>query len=359
MTAREREQQIQPAERAAPTYERTWEIRRRGGRSVSDESRTSYYGIPPIHKPHWKWEIILYFFLGGISGASYVVATIAHLFGGREGERIARVGRYISFAALIPSPLLLIKDLGRPERFHHMLRIIKLRSPMSVGTWGLTTFGGFCTLSVLCQAASDGLLRSGLACRILTALPARLIGVIGSVFAFFVSGYTGVLLAATAVPLWAKNYLLMGPLFLSSALSNAATAMTLALSLGKNTSAQTLKRLERLDMVARLAELGLLLATRKNLGPIIGRPLREGRYARMHMLGVIGLGIVAPTALQAPFIILGKHASRLVSVLSSLMTLAGGLLFRYVILKAGYASADDPQATFEFARRNGHKGRME
>ncbi len=71
----------------ATAYQRRWEPRRSGGRSVSDESRDSYYNVPVIHKPHWKWLIVVYFFLGGISGASYVVATVAHLFGGAEARR--------------------------------------------------------------------------------------------------------------------------------------------------------------------------------------------------------------------------------------------------------------------------------
>ena len=93
----------------AVTYERSWETKRGGGgRSVADESRDSYYGVPAIHRPHWRWLIVLYFFLGGLAGASYFVASLAHLFGGadRENERITRGGRYLSMAALIPCPLL-------------------------------------------------------------------------------------------------------------------------------------------------------------------------------------------------------------------------------------------------------------
>src|SRR5919205_605324 len=106
-------------------YQRKWE-NRRALRSVSDESRDSYYNIPPIHKPHWGLMVIVYFFLGGISSASYVIASVADLFGGSEAARIKRVGRYLSFAALIPCPPLLTLDLGRPDRFHHMLRVVKL-----------------------------------------------------------------------------------------------------------------------------------------------------------------------------------------------------------------------------------------
>lgn len=331
-------------------YERHWEPRR-GGRSAADEARTSYYHVPVIHKPHWKWLIIVYFFLGGISSASYVIASIAELFGGRGGERITRVGRYLSLAALIPSPILLILDLGHPERFLYMLRIIKLRSPMSVGTWGLTIFGIFATLSALIQGARDGLFGwSRLLSRLLLALPCAAINVIGGLFGFFVGGYTGVLLAVTAVPIWARNALLLGPLFLASAMSSASAAIALVLAVARGTSHDTIRRLERLDRLALLAELGLILIARRNAGPVIGRPIRAGRLGRILGWGVLGGGILAPLAVQLIGKVVGGRAWRWTTILSSLLTLSGGFLLRYVMVMAGHASADDPAATFAFAR---------
>lgn len=337
------------------SYQRRWEPKR-GGRSVSDETRSSYYNVPVIHKPHWKWLIICYFFLGGISSASYVIATVAEIWGGRDGRPITRVGRYLSLAALIPSPILLILDLGRPERFHHMLRVVKLRSPMSLGTWGLTIFGMFCTLSALIQAAQDGLLsRITPINRLLLALPGKPINIVGGVFGFFVGGYTGVLLGVTAVPLWARNALLLGPLFLSSAMSSACAAITLVLSLVRGVRHNTLLRLERLDTLALLAELGLILSARANAGQVISRPIREGRLGLIFRWGVLGGGILAPLAIQIRSLVSRRPLSRALMILSSLLTLTGGFLLRYVMVMAGRASADDPQSTFEYARRSGRQ----
>ncbi len=337
----------------ATEYRRTWENKRAAARSVSDESRDSYYGVPTIRKPHWKWMIIIYFFLGGISGASYVVAAIANWLGGAGSTKIVRAGRYLSFATIIPGTLLLIADLKRPARFFYMLRILKLRSPMSVGSWGLTGFGLFTGIAAAIQLAQDGLLRwLGPINTLLLRLPARLIGLVGSAFGFFVAGYTGVLLAATAVPLWAKNALLLGPLFISSALSNATAAITLMLSLTKGVSAKTLKRLEQLDLVAMIAELGLILAIKANTGKIIGKPLREGTTGAIHRWGVLGLGITAPLLIQIKGKLTGK-TSRLEAALSSIMILAGGFLMRYVMVMGGRESADDPRATFEYAKLDG------
>ncbi|GBD16316.1 hypothetical protein HRbin26_01212 [bacterium HR26] len=331
-------------------YERRWETRRQPGGSAADEARDSYYGLPAIHKPHWKWSIVLYFFLGGISGASYVVASLARLFGGPEMRPVARAGRYLSFLTVIPTPLLLIYDLGRPERFHHMLRVLKLRSPMSLGVWGLIAFSLFSGLSALIQAAQDGLLGRRGPARLLRAMPDRIIGLLGSGPAFFLSGYTGVLLAATAVPLWTKNFLLLGPLFLSSALSNAVAALFVLLTATRQAGSHALERLERLDRLALLAELALLLGLRANSGPVIGRPLDEGRLGQAFR-GVLGAGVVGPLLLQA--LARRRHSgmAQALRLLAGLLVLAGGFLLRFVLVFAGHRSADDPQATFELARK--------
>ena len=326
-------------------FARQWEPKRRG-RTTPPET-PDYYGLPAIHKPHWRWEIVLYFFLGGIAGASYAIASIAGWVADAEDQDITRVGRYLALAALVPCPILLILDLGRPERFHHMLRSLKLRSPMSLGVWDLLLFSGFCGLSALSQAARDGLFGRGTGMpRLLRAVPPRAVGLLGLAPALFLSGYTGVLLAATAVPLWTRNYLLLGPLFLTSAMSNATAAIALTLALRRGTRPATLARLERLDSIALLAELGLLLATRANLGPTVGGPLREGRLGGLHRFGVLGLGVAAPLALQVGGRLRGRHPSRARAILTSALVLGGGLALRYVMMMGGRASADDPHATF-------------
>ena len=63
----------------AATFERKWETRGERAHAVSDETRDSYYGLPVVHKAHWNWAIVLYFYLGGIAGASYAIASVAQL----------------------------------------------------------------------------------------------------------------------------------------------------------------------------------------------------------------------------------------------------------------------------------------
>ena len=99
----------------------------------------SYYGRPILKEPTWTWEIPTYFFTGGLAGASAVLSTGAKLTG---HEKLSKTALYVGAVADLVSPVLLISDLGRPERFHHMLRVVKVTSPMNIGSWVLLVSGG-------------------------------------------------------------------------------------------------------------------------------------------------------------------------------------------------------------------------
>ena len=116
-----------------------------------------YYGIPPIKHAHWTWQIPIYFWIGGLGAGTHLFSTVAQLLG-HEDEALKRASRYTVLVTMILSPVLLIWDLGRPERFYNMMRILKLRSPMSTQSWSLLTFGNFAGLLATRQAAADGLL---------------------------------------------------------------------------------------------------------------------------------------------------------------------------------------------------------
>src|SRR5579875_2270147 len=122
---------------------------------VREQQEPTYYDYPALKEPVWRWEIVWYFFLGGLAAGCYFIASLAALFGGPEDRATRRIGYYLSLLALLPCPLLLIKDLGRPERFLNMLRMFKVRSPMSMGVWCLVSFSFFSGLTALIQAARD------------------------------------------------------------------------------------------------------------------------------------------------------------------------------------------------------------
>ncbi|EUA86722.1 polysulfide reductase, NrfD family protein [Mycobacterium ulcerans str. Harvey] len=98
----------------------------------------SYYGRPVLKTPAWEWKIAAYLFSGGLSAGSALLAAGADLNGQPALRRVSRVG---ALASIATGSYFLIADLGRPERFHHMLRVAKPSSPMSVGTWILAAYG--------------------------------------------------------------------------------------------------------------------------------------------------------------------------------------------------------------------------
>ncbi|HVA23032.1 MAG TPA: NrfD/PsrC family molybdoenzyme membrane anchor subunit [Chloroflexota bacterium] len=293
------------------------------------DAPASYYGLPVLKRPHWKWEIVLYFWIGGIAAGAYVIAAIADLFGGDEDRRTAKAGRLIALPLMVAAPALLIKDLGRPEKFFNMLRILKIKSPMSAGTWGLTALGAFTSLSALLEWLPFRTVR-------------RCVALAGAPFGLFVSGYTGVLISATAIPIWFKNRLLWGPTFLASAFSTGIAAIQAALALSGKPS----DKLHHADTLALAAEAALLGASLVRLGDT-GKPLTSGRWSSLFVPGALGLGVGLPLLLSL------VRGGRGLAVLRSLCVLLGGLALRASVVYAGKDSADDPQAYFAMTSPNG------
>ncbi len=307
-----------------------------------------YYGIPVIHQPHWKWLIVGYFFLGGIAGSTSCIAAVARLFGGSRSAEIARTATYVSIAALLPCPILLILDLGRPRRFHNMLRTFNVTSPMSVGTWGLSAFGVFASLATLLQIVSD---REESPDTPETAARAidhsrRIVAVFSGTTGLFVAGYTGVLLAATAVPLWSKRPDILGPLFLSSAISSGVAAISAVVALRGLPNEHDETLLHELEAGATIAKGALLATWLLSLGAT-ARPLLQGSLGYVVRRAVVGAGIVAPLLVSAAAQRLPPSSRRAASLLASALTLAGVFALRYAVVEGGRQSANDPQATFE------------
>jgi formate-dependent nitrite reductase membrane component NrfD len=310
----------------------------------TDREVSDYYGIPPIKEHTWTWEVPVYFWLGGIGAGAHVASTIARALGHTD-RAFLRAARYTTLLTMLLSPILLIMDLGRPERFYNMLRIVKWRSPMSMGTWALTGFSILTGLVAASQAAKDGLLgRANVLARIVGAIPARLLSILALPFGYFVGAYTGVLIGATSVPMWARNVVLMGPTFLSSALSTGLSAISFVLHLGGWGEKRTLEALRRAERISLVLEAGLIAASLIRIGKW-GRPLFSKKLAPLFFGGTILGGIVAPFAL------LSGRESRPRGLFASVLVLLGGLAFRFAMIEGGRLSARDPQATFTFAKR--------
>lgn len=326
--------------------------------------------MPVIHRPHWKWLVVGYFFFGGIAGSTAAVGAIARLAGGSPGQAIARYATYVSFANLVPCPPLLILDLGRPARFLNMLRVFRPTSPMSVGSWALAAFGATNGLLAMQQVVIDLTRRSRNATRpshstrdrvveprpgkaetvvALSGPATNALAMTNGALGFFVAGYTGVLLAATAVPLWSKRPALLAPLFLSSAMSSGVAAISATAALAGGLDDDSEARLQNLEGIATIAEGFALAAWVGSLGAA-ARPIQTGHIGPVLRQLVVAAGIVAPLALTGAARRLPRRLRRPLVALASALTLIGGLALRFAVVEGGRLSADDPQSTFAMTR---------
>ena len=320
---------------------------------IRELQEKSYFDYPSLKAPLWKWEIVWYFYLGGLASGCYVLASIASLFGSQEDRVVVRAGYYLSLLALLPCPPLLIKDLGRPERFLNMLRIFKVRSPMSQGVWGLMAFSMFSGFTAVSQAASDGLLGKWWGASILAAIPRKVLAVPGIFFGLFLGGYTGLLLAATSVPLWSRSKL-MGAIFISSALSTSSALISLVLRL-VGASESTLSKMERMEWSAMLLEIIGLLAFLRSSGRAARSLVGTGpdEHGMSFWRFMFGGGLVLPWLLQT-FLLFGKRSEKRLSVTGlavSVLALIGGYFLRKTMVEAGHSSSRDARTTLWNARR--------
>ena len=295
-----------------------------------------YYGLPILKRPFWKWEIALYFFFEGVSAGAYILCTVAGLRDQRRFADLIRGGRFLSFFTMLLCPPLLIVDLGRPERFHHMLRIWKKTSPMNHGAWALSGYGTVASLLALLALRARWMPTQRLAQALRIAhrwAPERAIAVLGLPFAWTMVSYPGVLLETTANPLWSRTNFL-GPLFASSSMSSGAAALTL-LNYGSRDHGlhQALGRFEDVAAVAEAASLGLYLGTAKRAA----RPLWKGKQSFLFWAGAVALGIAAPAILR-------RSKSKVVrDAVAPLLTAAGSLALKWTVTYAGQESSLDPE----------------
>src|SRR5438874_3533602 len=224
--------------------------------------------------PHWRWLIVLYFFIGGIAGGSFLLAALLDLFGTLRDRPLVRTGYYVALLGALVSGLLLTLDLERPERFWHMLiqskrglPMFKYWSPMSVGAWGLLLFGGVAFLATLLALHEAGQVRWTLLRPLRGRVLGSLIAVLGGLGGFFLAGYTGVLLSVTNRPLWADTAWL-GLLFLLSGASTAAALLILLALRRRAQTTETVHWLSRMDMGTLLLELLVLLVLAISLGRV-------------------------------------------------------------------------------------------
>jgi len=289
--------------------------------SVTDvgSGMRSYYGRPVLKEPVWKSEIPMYLFTGGLGGASSVLSLVARVAG---RELLAQRSIQIASAADAVSPLLLISDLGRPERFLNMLRVFKVTSPMSVGSWilaytstassvsaFLNTIGRLPRVSDLARLASAG-----------SGAPLAV--------------YTATLISDTAIPVWHEARRELPFLFASSAVASAGAASTIAVPPAEAAPAR------RLAVGGVIAENLLFRLMEKRLG-MVGEPYSKGEAGTFKKIAA-GCTLSGAALLAA-----AGRRSRLAAATGGALVLAGEAAMRWSVFKAGFQSARDPKYVVE------------
>ena len=277
----------------------------------------SYYGRPVIKQPVWTWEAPFYLFAGGLAGASAPLAFAAERAGNRE---LARGAWACGLAGLAASPPLLIADLGRPERFLNMLRVFKVTSPMSVGVWLLNATSAATPIA----AASAFTGRAERAARF--AAPAA------ATLGLPLATYTGVLLADTAVPVWHEARRELPFVFGASAAAAAGGAAALVVEPGQAGPAR------RLAVGGGVGALLASAAMERRLGGL-AEPYRAGVPA------LLARASRATTAAGAALMALRGSRGSAPARTAAALLMAGSLLERWAVFRAGFASAADPSHT--------------
>ncbi|MFF3905670.1 NrfD/PsrC family molybdoenzyme membrane anchor subunit [Streptomyces sp. NPDC001848] len=294
--------------------------RGRGERSMVPEARfSSYYGKPILNKPVWKpLDIAGYLYLGGLAGASSLIAAGGHATG---RPVLARTGKLGAAGAISLSLVALVHDLGRPARFINMLRVFKPTSPMNLGSWLLA---GYAPLTVA-AATADVTGR----CRTAGAAATAGAAVLGPA----VATYTAVLISDTAVPSWHEGYREMPFVFAGSAASAAA-----GLGLVGAPAAQA-GPARRMAVLGAALELGAFRLMKRRMR-LTAEPYEQGRpRALLRCAEALTAGGAALAALS------GRRPGRRLPATAGATLLAGSAALRFAVFHAGVASAEDPKYT--------------
>lgn len=277
----------------------------------------SYYGRPILNSPVWASpDIPGYLFLGGLAGAASLLAAGAELTSAPALARSAKAG---AFAAGSLSLVGLIHDLGRPARFLNMMRVVKVTSPMNVGSWLLAGYVPAAGVAALTRLTGR-LPAVGAAATAGSALlgPA-------------VAAYTAVLVSNTAVPAWHEGYREMPFVFIGSGAAAAGGLGMLAAPVAESAPARALA------LLGVAAEFAAAKVMERRIG-MVAEPYRQGRGGRYMRIGE------ALSAAGAAGAVLGRR-SRFVCALAGAALLGASAATRWGIFHAGLASAQDPKYT--------------
>jgi formate-dependent nitrite reductase membrane component NrfD len=279
----------------------------------------TYYDLPVVKAAPWKWYIPAYFYLSGIAGAAASLAGALELV--TPDRALGGKLRWTAALGDAAGAALLVADLGRPSRFHHMLRVFRPTSPMNAGTW------------ILSSAGATSMLGLWWAWR--RRRPPVPLSVVGLASGTLLSTYTGVLIGNTAVPIWSTTRRRLPIWFAASSAASLASLLELV--------APEHRVVRTYSAIAKAAQAATAHAVARTArSGAVDAPLRRDRSGALWR-GATWLGIASLAATLLP----GGRRPWLAGALGT----AAALLGRFAIIDAGRASAADPRATFAPQRR--------
>jgi Polysulphide reductase, NrfD len=286
-----------------------------GGGNVS-----GYVNLPVTKAPAWHGTIAWDALLNGMATGLFMAAAVSELAAPAIFGPVAKVAYPVALVLLLVDLGLLVSDLGDPLRFHHMLRIFKPRSPMSVGTWCLSIF----SLPLTAAAGLSLLAEIGIDFEW-----ARILAVIvGLPFGFGSAAYKGVLLSTNAQPGWKDARWMGGYLTNSALLIGCAELLLLSALIGRAQAIKILRTAFVVLLVLNTIPMGQLFA---DLQPTHARLYTRGQR---WLVGVLTLAAASLIPLG-----LMLYSDGLPFVLGALIfLLAGSWIIRFVYVKIPHTS---------------------
>lgn len=88
-------------------------------------------GVTGMNTPtYWGFYIVNFVFFIGLSAGGIIVASLVHAFGLERFRSVARIAELMAISCLILATTFIMLDLGRPDRFYHLLLYGRLESPL-------------------------------------------------------------------------------------------------------------------------------------------------------------------------------------------------------------------------------------
>jgi hypothetical protein len=282
--------------------------------------------------PAWHGLVAWDMLFNNLATGLFLTTALGELAAPVVFTRVAKAAYPVALALLVADLVCLTLDLGDPLRFHHMLRVFKPTSPMSLGTWCLTIY----SLPLTVAAAFSLLPVPGDDAASLAVEWVRKAAVIlGLLPALGSAAYKGVLLSTNAQPGWRDARWLGGYLTNSAFALGCAAMLCLSVLMGQERAAIILRPTLAVLLVINAIFLLLLLA---NLHTTLLRMYASRQLWRLGIL-TLGGGMLVPLCL----VLVGSSPPLLLAAV--LFLLLGSLAIRFVILKIPHALAGQSRST--------------